>query len=350
MKHFIPFFILGGSMLCGAFPTEGQKGAIFDASPARYERDAAFGRYGFRGLVSTVVVESALLERVKGNWVETHREWVETIRFDMQGRRTELDREECRWMYEWDSTARANRARIVEKPEMTAGGEQVTRHDQLGRVTEILSYYSGQMTMRKTFTYDSSGKRVSQLLDEYPESEKGFLWKDVLSYGEDGSLANVTHLFFDSESSTWISTGKDEYIYDGFGNLMKTITHKPRSLVLSVYTYDRWGNETGYARFESEQHMLVDRASKRRFFYYEYDSEGNWTKKTQFVSLHEGPMKPNRFHGVFHRTVDYYSEEEVLQDSGIEEVNIDGDNPEVNSGWRSRKTDWRSPNDDGPTD
>lgn len=154
-----------------------------------------------------------------------------------------------------------------------------------------------QPTIRKTMTYDDKG-RLKELI-EYTKEGKKDRWY-VYEYDVRGN--NTTRSYFRTDGSlgsksTWTydvngfkigyklettgyATSYEKYVVDSKGNRVQETSFDQdyRQRARIVREYDANGNKISESRYDEEDQLRVKATWK-----YEYDKQGNWTKRTEFT-------------------------------------------------------------------
>lgn len=155
--------------------------------------------------------------------------------------------------------------------------------------------------MKNTSTYDAEGNKTEEQREEYWENKLRIII--ITKYDKKGRILEVQTSEPNGSSSYSANShnepGKVINIYDDEKKTKETVKYKPNgSFVYRViFTYDDKGNETGWERCEPQniKEKAVNNSSDINLkagtdsLYHstakskteiEYDSHGNWTKKT----------------------------------------------------------------------
>ena len=252
------------------------------ASPSKNDRE----RDGLTGTVQRVIEESGI--QIDGSFV-----WRQTTTYDLVGRITE-----------------------VELASGTVGGQLATgkviyERDSKGRITRSKSFGGDGVLRDKTlYVYDKSGNQIEQAIYDKDGNLK-FKFVDVYdaegnkvqsrSYVGDGSLKSKSVYTYDSKgdiSSMFSLKGcitdqdcktldyKAVNTYDTTGHLAEAAIYKADGSVEErrVYSYNANGQVQNKAVYNFDGSIR-----EKESYVYEYDSNGNWIKKTitQAVSKDE---------------------------------------------------------------
>ena len=160
----------------------------------------------------------------------------------------------------------------IYNPEGVITFKTVQRYDDGGNKTETIIYkYGGTIAFRELWTYhtDANGKA-----------------ENVISYRSDGSV--------DYKATTK---------YDNNGHKLEQVVFRADAITdkRTTYIYNEKGQEKEEVNYNSEGSILTRAVSA-----YEYDSIGNWTKKTtQRLVIKDGKWIPESTEFV-ERVISYY--------------------------------------------
>lgn len=205
------------------------------------------------------------------------------------------------------------------------GGQTVYTYDERGNQTSQASYSAdGAVNWKTCSTYDAQGN-----ITEWVQYEHETLrYKVISTYDEKGRVVESETIEFNAIPNVYVShapvPGKVVYIYDDEKRTKEVATYKPDGTLKDrvVYAYDTKGNEVGRSMFKADgtpndpviqfYDNIYEPGSKFRgslsgktLVEFEYDSHGNWTKKTYLIQLDkDSKLQPYRTE---ERVITYYS-------------------------------------------
>lgn len=281
------------------------------------------------GHVKSLHTERSDLHEQGGHFIEGPRRPEESFSSDSQGKlveRVQYDINDSIWsktVHEYDSAGN-----IVEVISLNGDGDLVNRtiysYDPEGTCTLTVYEGDGSLHEQVISTYDSEGKLV-QRISYYPDRSLkarcvravgtgGVATKECVDYGSDGSITGsrteiddpgrreIQKCFYNGDGSLdskWVSyydqhrTEIERKTYNNRGALERRLT----------WNHDPSGNVTKTVEYSAQNEI-----KEERFFVYEYDLVGNWTKRT-FLILVFGSGPPAYRPGPFiYRTISYWSE------------------------------------------
>jgi hypothetical protein len=174
--------------------------------------------------------------------------------------------------------------------------KNVNTYDAEGRQPESTQYQNGVLRYKKFSKYDRAGRISEQEIVEFNALPSN------ISVSHAPVLGKTIYAYNDRERSTEIST------YGPDGSLKSK----------EVLTLDEKGNEAGRALFDAkgepkntdiqwyDKNKLVRTLSGRLLITFEYDSHGNWTRKTR--SIVPAGAKEGEPYGAEYRTITYYED------------------------------------------
>jgi hypothetical protein len=230
---------------------------------------------GLKNQVKTVRAESASFIQKDGAWVEQPRGLAAVTTYDADGHQSEESQLGANDALIFKVTCgQAERGRSLERTAMTPNGapleKTVMTYDGKGQLTETVVYKTGDTLHSKTiYTYGDNGKLVE--------------WS---RYNARGAI--IDH---------W------DYGYDGNGNRSEETRYFSDDSVdmKCVYTFDANGNPMAVAKYKADGTL-----SEKDQYAYEFDSAGNWTKKTTsrwLLGTADSEFQPVE---VTHRTIAYF--------------------------------------------
>lgn len=205
-----------------------------------------------------------------------------------------------RHVYVTDEEGRRIEYRIVQ-PDGAGGEKYLYKYDAAGNlVEEALREHKGALVSRNTFAYDDAGRQLSQT-----------------RYDADGSLSSTYSITYDAHGKPvervrhegGILTYRIRYTYDSkrrlitqetVGSVLEadvppTEAHAPGRVVY-VYKGKDWPREA--IAYDADGPV-------RERLAYEYDSRGNWVKKTRIIRPGTGPTA-RESRRVEYRTITYF--------------------------------------------
>lgn len=218
----------------------------------------------------------------------------------------------------------AGRVKRVVTSESTAGGPvqpvEASVYDVDGRLVERVVYATGVETARITYTYDAAG--VRHVRASKPDGVGLGQWRTRLrpreqpptpfERGADGMYAFVAVRAYDTagrvineaihagaESANRPLLARIIYRYNAQGQLGERLRFygQPGAPVdKEVYTYGPEGKVV-----ESVHYRLANVLPTKRAFAYESDASGNWTRRTETLTLAGKPVLV-----VATRTIEYF--------------------------------------------
>ena len=204
------------------------------------------------------------------------------------------------------------------------GGKSVSTFDEKGNQT-TQAYYSGDGTLnwKNISKYDGYGNRVEWL--QYQGDT--IRYKITQSYDSKGRILEKETFEFNAIPGVYTShapeAGKVIYTYDDEKGTKEVATYEVNGTLKGkiVYTYDKRGNEIGLTVFngdgspKSSEIQFYDNIHEpgsafrgtlrgQSLMNIEYDSHGNWTKKTRFIQPEQGGQP--QAHSAELRVITYY--------------------------------------------
>ena len=165
------------------------------------------------------------------------------------------------------------------QPDGTPGFKNISKYDSNGNKTESLQYHGNPLRFKILYTYDSKGRILEQETLEF-NSPPGAL---LTSHGPEPG--KVVYTYDDDKRTKEVAT------YDVDGTLKAKIT----------YAYDERENEVGLKQLNADGSL---KNGESQITNIEYDSYGNWTRKTRLIQSEKGGQ-PQAFHAQ-RRVITYY--------------------------------------------
>ena len=219
---------------------------------------------------------------------------------------------------------------IVFESNGSVGARFVYKYDAKGSLTEEQFYtHTGRLGGRLVYTFDEKGNRISET--SY-EGDGTLSWKNISKYDANGNKTEWTQHHGNTLRYRML------YSYDSKGRVLETetlefngtpgviVTHAPgpgrvvntydddkRTKEVATYgldgtlkgkvgyAYDERGNEVRLTMFNADGSI---RNGQSVLFKIEYDSHGNWTRKTRLIQSDKGGQ-PQAIHAEL-RVITYY--------------------------------------------
>jgi YD repeat-containing protein len=250
-----------------------------------------------------------------------------TLEYDSKGNRIEArmyegDVIETREVYTYD-----DKGRKIEQSRIADGGafhERLTyAYNAAGQLTEMATYYSGKLRERHLNSYNGDGNLVKEAsvnyelrgqdsTVEYSYDKSGreieryvdtaILWsKAQTAYDAKGRVAQRTTFMEYKQPNVMQShapkPGRIVFRYNDRGQVLEEAVYEPDGALAgkTVSTYDKAG------KLIEEAHLSGNISGDWKVSY-EYDSHGNWVKKTTPNTDHTG----RQYIYVEHRAITYY--------------------------------------------
>lgn len=199
-----------------------------------------------------------------------------------------------------------------------SGGRTVHKYDDAGRETETIAYNGdGAVTWKQNIKYDNEGRRT-----EWIQYRGEILkYRTLTKYDDQGRTRKQETLEFNATPGYIVShdptPGKITYSYDDERRTKEVITYDADGVLKGkvIYFYDERRNEIKRLEFDAdgspkdEEIRWYDNQKLLRSFRgknsarFEYDSHGNWTKKTYFLAA---DSKEAEAYSAEYRTITYY--------------------------------------------
>lgn len=146
------------------------------------------------------------------------------------------------------------------------------KYDETGRKIEYqCNVTEGNFSYKSTFIYDENGN-ISEEIAKY--SDGSLYYKSTFSYDDKGNQTEYTLYNLVGNVIKRIT-----FKYDDLKRVIEENTLKPDGTLTTRYTYkyDNNGNKIEHAAYNPDNTLKGILTFK-----YEYDSSGNWAKKTTF--------------------------------------------------------------------
>ena len=175
--------------------------------------------------------------------------------------------------------------------------KHVYTYDNKGNLTVDASYYrDGSLNDKRTYVYDDMGKRAEEA-DYHDGSLSG---KNTYAYDAKGNLTKKDYLTKEGDVS-WVEVWK----YDDKNNLIESASYDGKDSLEYKETriYDVNGNLTEQAGYEADGSLQYKSGC-----IYEFDSIGNWGKRTLSTWVTKSGKSYFEPSGVTHRTIAYFGD------------------------------------------
>ena len=186
----------------------------------------------------------------------------------------------------------------------TLGGRTVSTYDEVGNQTSQTNYQGESLNWKNISKYDSNGNRTESL--QY--HGKTLRYRFLSSYDSKGRILERETIEFNSIPGVLPPThspepGKVVYTYDDEKRTKEIATYEVDGSLKDkfVYAYDERNNEVGLKVFNGDG---SPKNGESHITNIEYDSYGNWTRKTRLTKSEKGEQ-PQRYHAE-RRVITYY--------------------------------------------
>ena len=184
------------------------------------------------------------------------------------------------------------------------GGRLVRTFDENGNQTSEASYQpNGALDWKSISKYDANGNKTEWL------QHRGttLRYKILFSYDSKGRMLEKETFEFNSTPGVYTThspePGKVVYTYDDEKKTKEVATYNLDGTLKEkiLYAYDERNNEVGLTVFNADGSPKIGESQSLNI---EYDSLGNWTKKTRLLQTEKaGPPQP--YHAEL-RVITYY--------------------------------------------
>ncbi|MES2702640.1 MAG: hypothetical protein V4649_08380 [Bacteroidota bacterium] len=209
------------------------------------------------------------------------RDWMYISEYDLAGNLLETneykrEKLETRHTYRYNDQNQCNMESEYNADNRLAWKETF-KYDGKGNKTEVLDFKgNGSFDARYTYKYNDIGKPVEE--HEYQTEDENKYKKILTKYDNDGNVVEIVQ---------YNENGKLDYIgkLDKYGNHLADVQYGPdgtiKQRITAEYKFDDMENETEEILVYLDGSKTVTKSS------YEYDKNGNWTKK---VVLEDGEV------------------------------------------------------------
>jgi len=217
-----------------------------------------------KGQVQKVVIEKAKLSKVGAEEFETRRELSEVVTYDNRGDRVRRETYDKEGLLETEVYGYEEGDRVV-KTELSAGGRE-----RLGGIGPGPAPHSDlRYSIKFKYKYDSQGNRT-----------------EVARLRNNDRLTTRSVRRFDNQGNKI-----EESIYALNGSRIRKVSN----------LFDSHGNIT-----ESSHDLADDRFDSRYSYTYEFDAQGNWTKKVTSEWVTKDGKSTSRPYLITYRTLTYF--------------------------------------------
>ena len=209
-----------------------------------------------------------------------------------------------RFVYKYDA-----RGNLIEEQWYThtgrLGGRLVSTFDEQGNQTSQTSYLEdGALSWKNVSKYDANGNRT-----EWIQHQGNTLkYKILFSYDSKNRMLENETVEFNRIPGTLPAThspepGKVVYTYDDDKRTKEVATYEVDGMLKQkvVHAYDERKNEVGLTTFSADSSRKNGETYSINI---EYDSQGNWTRKTRLIQSEKGGQ-PQPYHAEM-RVITYY--------------------------------------------
>ena len=185
------------------------------------------------------------------------------------------------------------------------GGRLVSTFDERGNQTSQTSYLAnGALSWKTISKYDANGNRTEAL--QY--NGNTLKYKVLFSYDSKGRIVETETAEFNRLPGTLPSThspepGKVVHTYDDDKRTKEVATYDVDGTLKGkiAYAYDERKNEVGTTEYNADGSLKTSGTQSTNI---EYDSHGNWTRKTRLTQPQNGGQ-PQPYHAEL-RVITYY--------------------------------------------
>ena len=186
------------------------------------------------------------------------------------------------WIY--DKSSKLTEQNFYEK-EGTLSQKVIYKYDLIGNLVEQAIYdKNGNIVTKTLYTYDKDGKLIESLFYDKDGNNTG---KFQYTYGKNGRILKENSY---TKSSNTDYTMDKLYSYDINGNLSQKIEYRISSILYNGNkTIKKWTGIESYKYNEKSELIeytnttgFDDGASSIEIVKYEFDSNSNWIRKTNY--------------------------------------------------------------------
>ncbi len=275
-------------------------GSVFAQSRTGWEEDDLKNR------VRALRVERVLWREVWGKWKEQKRELFSESSYDTKGNRVELsiytNGYPMKRVYSHDAKGNLAEVNYYEFGTRPFGKEEYIYNDTGQLVGKRVS--NG---IRVKYEYDSKGNKISETVEDLAKDEGPRLValtdKTIYKYDEMGNLIEAAYFKSDGTKGTHsiFKAHKIVHEYDGKGVQTGTFHYDSDGRLIQKWVRKSEGNKVS-TEYTDSSGMLKSKSVSA----YEYDSRGNWIKRSGFVIEFKDSKTSEKPTIIEHRIISYY--------------------------------------------
>ncbi len=174
-------------------------------------------------------------------------------------------------------------------------------YSEEGNLSENRTYGNDYLFSLSRYSYDEKGNKIEQI--NYKLDNGILFWdfhydsttfyKFTFKYNEKGDMIETNSYDTDGNLNYTITS-----TYDNNGNTIAEAWYGSNGNIWTKKTYNEKGNETEYCSYDSKGNVAW-----KYTYVYEYDSQENWTKQTEFKQYPPALDKPTY---ILERKIEYY--------------------------------------------
>jgi YD repeat-containing protein len=201
-----------------------------------------------------------------------------------------------RLVYTYDGAGHRITETSYNRDDDASAWNNTTSYDAEGRMTEWVQYQNGVLRYKKLFKFDSQGRIAEEETFEFNGSPN-------IRASHAPVPGKVVHTYNDRERSEEIAT----YAPDGALNsrVIRRRDEKGNELSSEYFNSDGSRRNTEIGLEDPTRTKLVGRLSGKALIRYEYDSQGNWIRKTNLI-LEPGAKEPQSYNTEY-RDIKYFN-------------------------------------------
>lgn len=233
-----------------------------------------------KGKVKSVTVKQDYRYKKDGvNFTPWEKQFTTIYQFNSAGRYSEYQQlfangTQYYWVsYSYDLKAKKGEQAFFDKENKPTIKKGVTFDDK-GKILEMIEYTKeGKPDRSYKYLYDAKGNNT-----------------ELLYYAANGTMGSKTSWLYDAKGNKTEMTVETpgyadsfkKYSYDAKGNLTEEswLDGQKKLTFRFVRSYDDKANMIEEVKYKGDSNTQHDKATWK----YEYDKQGNWTKKTQYTN------------------------------------------------------------------